>query len=158
MGVIAFMLSTAYAQPQEAEARIKAAVIYNMARFVEWPSDLGELDFCVTGNSLLSDQLRSLDGKTISGRMIYIHRRTSVDDMVGCELAFLHSDVLFWAPMLPAGVLTVGDDPGFMAEGGMLQLVQKGGKIRFRVNLKAVTAAELKVSSKLLQLADEVIR
>ena len=51
-------------------------------------------------------------------------------------------------------ILTVSDIPDFAARGGMIELFMEKNKIRMRINLSAVKAAGLNISSKLLRLAE----
>jgi hypothetical protein len=51
-------------------------------------------------------------------------------------------------------ILTVGESRDFLAHGGMILLVNEGGRVRFKVNLDALQEANLSVSSKLLRLAE----
>ena len=53
-------------------------------------------------------------------------------------------------------ILTIGDGENFIRDGGMIQLVKVEGHIRFEINLDAAKSAGLKISSKLLQLAERV--
>ncbi len=53
----------------------------------------------------------------------------------------------------PKGVLTVSDAESFTAQGGMIGLVTAGDHIQLEVNLDAVQAARLKISSRLLNVA-----
>ena len=58
------------------------------------------------------------------------------------------------APMpLERGLLTVGESPGFIERGGIINLVEVDGHIRFQINQKAARQAGLIVSSRLLTLA-----
>jgi hypothetical protein len=50
-------------------------------------------------------------------------------------------------------ILTVGDQERFAHQGGMINFVKQGGKVRFEVNSAAVEAGGLKMSAKLLQVA-----
>ena len=50
------------------------------------------------------------------------------------------------------GLLTVGDGPGFVANGGVIALVQQGLHLRFQVNRTVAAAARLTISSQLLRL------
>jgi hypothetical protein len=50
--------------------------------------------------------------------------------------------------------LTVADIDDFALRGGMIQLVTEKNKIRMRINLEAVKAANLTISSKLLRVAE----
>ena len=55
-----------------------------------------------------------------------------------------------------APVLTVGETDNFLDEGGSINLFLRQGTIRFGVNLDSTERAGLKVSSRMLNLADEV--
>lgn len=53
-------------------------------------------------------------------------------------------------------VLTISDEKGFCARGGMIELFHDENKLRFNVNLREAVAARIKISSKLLSLARHV--
>jgi hypothetical protein len=53
-------------------------------------------------------------------------------------------------------ILTVGDTDRFAGRGGMIRFVTDRNRIRLRINLEAATAANLKISSKLLRPAEIV--
>jgi hypothetical protein len=50
-------------------------------------------------------------------------------------------------------VLTVGDTESFTKSGGMIGLVRVGVQVQIMVNLDAVERAQLKISSRVLNLA-----
>jgi len=54
--------------------------------------------------------------------------------------------------------LAVGDETGFLRDGGMVAFILRDNKIRFSVNLTAAEGAHLRLSSQLLRHAVEVIR
>lgn len=56
-----------------------------------------------------------------------------------------------------SGVLTVGHVPGFIDDGGNINFVNEGNKIRFEINLITVRQNKLSIRSKLLKLATRVI-
>ncbi len=49
-------------------------------------------------------------------------------------------------------MLTVGESPNFLTQGGAINFVVDGGRVRFEINQAAAERAQLKVSSRLLQL------
>jgi hypothetical protein len=51
----------------------------------------------------------------------------------------------------------VGESHNFAEDGGMIEFLLEGNKIRFEINLAAVNAAKLKMSARLLTLAKTVI-
>lgn len=81
----------------------------------------------------------------------------------GCHILFIPAEeaervdgVLRAVALAP--VLTVSDSPDFARSGGMIGLKQRGGRIRFDINLGAARRAGLNLSSRLLKLADEVLQ
>ena len=152
------------AQSQEAsEYQVKAAFLYNFAKFIEWPADgtwkEGDpLTICVVGEdpfgATLDDTVR---GKTVEGHHVVIRRLRPKQSWRGCRIAFLSSphkeDPLTLGSSTPAGVLTVGETKGFAEQGGMINFVVEEDKVRFEVNVDAAERSGLKISSKLLSLA-----
>jgi hypothetical protein len=57
-----------------------------------------------------------------------------------------------------APVLTVSDAEGFAESGGMIELFQENGRMRFAVNVEVVQRSGLRVSSRVLDLARIVKR
>ena len=53
-------------------------------------------------------------------------------------------------------ILTVGDMDRFAHNGGMINMERRKNKIRFEVNQSVISRTRLKMSSKLLNLADIV--
>ena len=74
-----------------------------------------------------------------------------------CNVAKIKSfstiiDVLDNAP-----VLTVGEREGFLEDGGMINFLTVGKKVRFEINNDAAKRAKLRISSHLLRLAKRVV-
>ncbi len=151
-------------EPQEEllELQVKAAFLYNFAKFVEWPGSDASITFCVIGSEPLYAALaQSVHGKAINGHPLMATEVSSVQGVQHCSIAFLGSLDKKWLQNLldaasGAGVLTVGDFDQFAERGGMIQLIKEGNKFRFAVNVDAVNASRLRISSKLLQLAELV--
>jgi hypothetical protein len=51
-------------------------------------------------------------------------------------------------------ILTVGESDQFIENGGMINFIIQGQKIRFKINAELARNAGLKISSKLLSLAE----
>ena len=52
----------------------------------------------------------------------------------------------------------MADRPGFLEEGGVIEIKLSGGRVRFDINLAAARDGGLRLSSQLLQLADRIIQ
>jgi hypothetical protein len=144
-------------------ARIKAVYLYHFASFAEWPeaaAPQAEVLLCVVGDSAVGAELRRLDGQDIGdGRLLKIIPVPHEALAGQCRMAYLGADAAqdrLLAQLRGLPLLSVSDQPGFARQGGMIELYLQDDKVRMRINLGAVRAAGLKLSSKLLRLADIV--
>lgn len=146
------------------EYQLKAAILYNFAAFTEWPDDVGRtLNLCVYGQDPFREELGALQGKPVGGRSIGIHRNVSIEALKDCQLVFIASSAIGSLPRVldslrGAAALTVADSPGATREGVALNMGVSQNKIVFEANLDAARRARLKLSSKLLRLAKEVLQ
>jgi hypothetical protein len=157
----------AEARAESLELQVKAAFLYSFAKFVDWPGDPGgtvasPITFCVLSDGPLFEMLQqSLRGKNINGRALTAREILSPQDARRCQLLYMsgpdkkHTGEII-AGLNEASVLTVGDSEQFTQRGGMIQLTKDASRFRFAVNVDAVGRAGLRISSKLLQLAEVV--
>lgn len=149
------------------EYQVKAVFLFNFTQFVEWPEDafatpgaplvigiLGQDPF----ENYLDDVVR---GEKAGGHPIIIKRFQGIEAARDCQLLFVGEPESRWpynmlAALKDRSILTVGDSDEFSKHGGMIDFITKQGKIRLQINMEAVHAADLTVSSKLLRLADIV--
>ncbi|MCE5310059.1 MAG: YfiR family protein [Acidobacteriales bacterium] len=143
------------------EYRVKAAFLYNFARFAEWPQSrnaaplvIGVLGADPFGGALAN----TVHGKTIGGRQIVVRRVGSVEAASGCAILFVSSsernrwpEIL--TPLRHTAVLTVGDAPGFLAAGGVMNFYLENNRVRFELNPAAARRSGLKLSAQLIRLA-----
>ena len=155
------------AQAQPTESQVKAAFIYNFAKFVEWPPDSfpsasAPLRLCVLGTNPISADLQSIVAdKSIGLRLLQV-RRVDLSEINGCHVLFLGSSETYrWPQALQAAqagrILSIGESAGFLDHGGIINFILDQNRVRFEVNLKAAQSARLQLSSKLLVLAKLVI-
>jgi hypothetical protein len=151
------------------EYRVKAAFLYNFAKFVTWPPQVlpaanDPLVFCVVGTDFFQDMLDStLDDRRVEGRAIVVRRLRSDTQLAGCHLVFASESegeraVRVLQEAVGSRVLTVGEADDFLARGGMIRLLVDEGKVRFDISVRAAESAGLKFSSQLLKLARQVER
>jgi hypothetical protein len=147
------------------DVAIKAAFLYNFAKFSEWPAPPAgaPLVLCVAGDDGIAAALvETVRGQTISGHGLEVRRSQDSARWRVCHLLFIASTEtehyaggLSEIKMLP--VLTVSDGPRFAQAGGMIELFVEGGRMRFAINMDAVERSGLHLSSRLLGLA-KIIR
>jgi len=150
------------------EYDLKAVLLFNLTRFVEWPPGaLPDPDAPLIIGILGRDPFgKTLDDvvreETYGGHKIHVMRYRSVESARNCQLLFVCTDE---QPNLPRilrelegrPILTVGEFDGFASGGGMVHLYQNSeGKIHLRINLAAVRASGLTVSGKLLRVAETI--
>jgi hypothetical protein len=151
------------------EYEIKAAFLFNIVKFVEWPA--AETDgsgtasvLGILGRDPFEDVLESiLSGKSLKGRPFSIRRFRNIGELGDCEVLFVCDSEKKRLPEILDRLghkpcLTVGDMPEFARCGGMVELFVENDRVRIAVNPRAVENAGLRVSSKLLNLAAIVLK
>ena len=146
------------------EYQVKAAFLYNFAKFVDWPpsafSDVKQpLDICVYGRDPFGSALEdALLGKMVGERRVGLARAMQLQDLASCHVIFVSASVRESTADLAnrlkgRAVLLVGESEGFAASGGTIQFTIEGNRVHFIINPDAAERAGLKISSKLLALA-----
>jgi hypothetical protein len=147
------------------EYQLKAVFLFNFAKFVEWPPQAfadarDPFTICVWGDnpfgSSLDDAVR---GKTVATRPISIRLISSPQQARTCQILFVSaSERKRMRGLLEAlrncCVLTVGDTDDFTANGGIVQFRVKDARVGIEIDAEAAERANLRISSKLLSLAD----
>jgi hypothetical protein len=148
------------------ENLVKAVVLYNFAKFTDWPEETftgpaAPIFFSATGKDM-SETLFKLEGKQVKKRDVKL-RHFDTNPQYYSHILFISSSEGKSAAKILSGIdnkpiLTVSDIPGFIHQGGMIGLIKKDGRIRFEINFDATRKAGLRISSQLLLLATTVIR
>lgn len=135
--------------------------LYHLTKFVEWPDHAfsgpaAPLTICFEGERRVAD-VRGLESRTSRGRRIAVRsgRRSG-----GCNIV-VYADAPSVAPgdarAVRSEVLTVGRGRDFVRSGGMVAFVDgEGDELRLAVNPDAADRGGLRVSSRLLRVADIV--
>lgn len=152
-------------------SELKAAYLYNFARFTEWPADdmpPGErLDLCAT-DAAVAEALEVLtNGKSIGDHAMAVIRfdftgkgRRTIRRMrlERCELLYVGEldlrtvvDVLGRVNDRP--IFTVGEAEEFTRMGGVARFFDERGRLRFEINTTSAQRSGLQLSAQLLQLA-----
>ena len=146
------------------EYQLKAAFIYNFAKFVEWPPEAfpsasSPLIIGIVGDNPFQDNLEQVvENKSINGHKFQVKRFKSLADVRSCHILFVSAterkrlaEIL--RAVRGAPVLTTSDLDYFLSAGGMIQFLMEGNKVRFAINDSTAKEAGLRISSKLLNLA-----
>jgi hypothetical protein len=163
------LLSGGEQPPPIDERQMKAAFVYNFAKFVEWPAEAfsasnAPFSICVLGRNLFGPTFaESIDGKAVNGRRVLVTEISDAKLAAHCHIVFVSSSEhkrlrAILADLSATSALTVGDMDGFSEAGGIIDLFLEDGRIRFRINAVAAERQRLRISSKLLSLAAEVTK
>lgn len=157
-------LSNAVQAQSSSEYQVKAAFLYNFAKFVDWPAEAfagsnGMLVIGVIGDDPFGGALdQAINGKTINGRPLVVRRLRWGQDLRSCHILFISSSERKHLQQIiqslrGASVLTVGDMGQFNQAGGIINFILEASKVRFEINSRGAGQAQLRISSKLLALA-----
>jgi hypothetical protein len=143
------------------EPALKAAFIYNFARFTTWPDGWPASEpfvICVLGDAVADALERVVKGRQFGVHPIAVSRATPAGPHRTCHLLYITGIQSSQAAQMVAGlrdapVLTISDLEGFNDGGGMAQLFFDRGQLRFSISLDPVKRARLQLSSKLIVLA-----
>ncbi|MEE9396447.1 MAG: YfiR family protein [Methylococcales bacterium] len=163
---ILFCIATPLLARDTNESTVKAAFVYNFARFTEWPEESfnqssNKFILCLVGNEPNQQFSSSLIGKKIHDHSIVIEVRSRLIDLDLCQIIFISGTDYSLIPRVLAAiefkpVLTIGDMTGFAEMGGIFNIIKIKGKMRFQANIEAIKRSRLRISSRLLKLAQIV--
>lgn len=151
------------------ESKIKAAYLYNFARYVEWPSDTFKnpkesFVIGVIGTDPIRKNLEKLaKTRTVEGRPIRVQLFIKPNKVTSCHILFFSPTLKpevqrqIIKSMAGKNVLFVGQTSDFLNMGGVIDFVIQQNRISLVVDLESAQRENLKVSSKLLRVA-KVIR
>ncbi len=155
-----------HAETIQREDRIKAALVFKLVKFVEWPasalSGSMPLQLCAYGNSGVAEALAAADGKPARDRTAKFRKLDSLAtaEIKGCHVLFIAGGARELLNDVPpalrtrgGGLLTVSDHPEFARRGGMIGLAHGENKVKFEINLRAAREGGLEPGASLLELA-----
>jgi hypothetical protein len=147
------------------EYQVKAAFLYNFAKFAEWPpgtfaNSTDPFSICIVGQNPFGATLENMvQGRKIGDRAFAVRRFPDTLQAGQCQILFIgaaewrRTRALLDTVKTP-GVLTVGETDDFTALGGIVSFRLDGTRVRLQINLQAAEHARIKISSKLLSLAE----
>jgi hypothetical protein len=153
------------ADPVASESAVKAAFLYKFASFVEWPPGAlkpdAPLSIGVMGDDAVAGDLEQIvAGRTFEGRPIVVRRLREGDDagavhvlLVGTGRDSRMRDVV---ASTPGPVLLVGEQENGLQLGAVLNFVTDAGRVRFSASQAAAEARGLRLSARLLAVAQAV--
>lgn len=146
------------------EYKLKAALIYKLSKFVEWPDVIAvdqaqSFGVCLLGEDSFGSALDALEEKTILGVPVKVHRFSQSASITGeCRVLFISKSKQGFLQKIinklqGQPILTLSDTEGFADQGGIIQFTYLDKKIGFKINLDRAKGSELKIAAPLLELA-----
>ncbi len=145
------------------EYAVKAAFLYNFAKFTRWPEAAGgagaaPIRVCVLGRDPFGAALDSFEGRRIKGRAVDTLRISTLAKARSCQVLFISASeadnlAAILEELRQVPVLTVTDLPRGAASRGIVRLETVAKKVRFAIDTERAAAVGLSFSSKLLSLA-----
>lgn len=146
---------------------VKAAYLYNFAKFINWPDNSfanKKTPFVigVLGLDKFDSYLQPLTTKSVNNRPIIIKHFKTAAEVQDCQILYLGElnnqtrDRLI-STLSTQAIITVSDQNEFARQGGIIQFVEVRHRLRFIINKTAADHQNIKISSQLLALAINVL-
>ena len=148
------------------EHELKALYLFNFTKYVEWPEPAGTgtngfLVGVVGAPEVEASLIEATRGKDVGGKPVVVRRFEPGADLTGCRMVYVgltdrgQADRVL-EELRDRSVLTVGEGEVFLDRGGMIGFVRKDKKIRLFVGLETARRSGLRISAKLLAVAEGV--
>ena len=148
------------------ESAVKAAFLYRIAAFVEWPAGTfgrpeDPLVIAVAGNEAVATDLDQIvAGRTVDGRPVLVRRIREGDAPGAAHVLMIGAGrdtrVREITAAAAGPVLVVTEQENGHRLGGVLNFVVEGGRVRFTASLPVAEARNLRLSARLLAVAQYV--
>jgi hypothetical protein len=149
------------------EYTVKALLIFNFAKYTDWPPKAfpepgSPIIIGVLGDDPFGEVLdRVVQGRLVKGRPVIIRRANGVAPLQGAHLVFVSAS----QPQAPqdcaalerAGALTIGDT-SYMTHYTAIGFAVEGDRIVFTIDLERTRRTGSNISSQVLKLAKSVKR
>lgn len=154
--------SSALPDAIEREQKIKAAYLYHLAQFIDWPEAHAlktsqHINICAPGSSPFSNYLQNLSQRKAKGREIHLVQVSKATLATNCNILFLDSNNELPPQMLERyatnGTITVGEQQTFIDRGGLIALPTVENHVRLLINFDKAKANGLYISANLLEVA-----
>ena len=165
---VVMLLFSGNAHPVEEEStleqRVKAAFLYQFAGYVEWPPNsfpqsTTPISIAVMGADTVAGELdQVVTGRTIGGRSVTVKRVKPGESLAGVHILFVGRAESARLGQLgtPKAMLTVTETDGALTHGSMINFVLVERRVRFEIALDSAEKSGLKLSSRLLAVAQQV--
>lgn len=140
------------------EYKIKAGYLFNFTKFITWSEQSTEtFNICILGDDPFNDAIDPIEQRLAFNRPIKLFRLTTMNKEPHCHIVYVSAGVNAKSLKLTnKNVLTVGEEPSFIGQGGMVAFVKHQDKVKLQINLSCLQQSGLKISAKLLEVVEIV--
>ncbi len=143
------------------EYKVRAGYLYNFTKFITWPVDNSKtFNLCILGDDPFAELIDPIEKLSVIERVIKVFRFDnfkSMDKESHCHILYVSSTIKEALQRQNFNnTLVVGETEQFIDQGGMIGFVNRQGKIKLQINLEMIIRSSLKISAKLLEVADVV--
>lgn len=164
--VIALCLAASGAAALESgpsEYQVKAAILYNIAKFVEWPADTlaqpsAPIVIGILGEDPFGNAFDAAKDKLVKGRKVQVQRSGKVQELLHCQVLFISASergrlATVLKELHGSGALLVADMDKFALLGGMIGLTLRNEVVEIEINVDALQHVGIRINERLLNSA-----
>lgn len=145
------------ASAQQDQYQVKAAFLINFLKFIDWPDKSGPYVIEVVGKNPFGAYLEGLsNNRLINGRKVIVRMEKSGASSKASIIFVPASETDRYSEFLQYAtkpVIVIGETPGFARRFGAINFILDHDRVAFEVNPKIAKGGNVKISSRLLQLA-----
>lgn len=152
------------AQMKDGDQQTKALYIFNFTRFIEWPDETFDepespVIIGVIGDPNIYKHVETVvKGGKIGHHPIITQHFISPEQIKNCHFLYIGlSDPDMVKSILDnklyGSAITISDEPNFLRWGGAIRFYNEQEKLRFEINKESSEKSNVKISSKLLNVA-----
>lgn len=156
----------AVAEEEALESSVKAAYLYKFLAYVEWPAasfasaDAPQVIGVLGADDVLAELQRLVVGRQVNGHPLAARRVALGEPVESLHVLYVGRAARPSAvvpTLLGRPILVVTDAAGALADGSALNFVQVRGRVRFEASVPAAERGGLKLSARLLAVAERVV-
>ncbi len=150
------------------EYRVKAEFLHRFAGYVEWPqASFSRSDTPITiavagAEPVAADLTQAVSSRTVNGRTVEVKRLKAGESLAGVHILFVGKTeyprlgLVLQNTTQPRPILVVTESEGALAQGSMINFLVADRRVRFEIALDTAEKNGLKLSSRLLAVAQDV--
>ncbi len=144
------------------EFSVKAGFLKNFLKYINLPLESNVVRICISAPPEILAIFQQLHGGQAGGQTSLQVREFSIDQPPeSCDVVYVSRRAPVSAERIlqifsGQNALLIGDEGSFAEKGGVIQFLEKDGKIRFRINFGSAKSRNIEINSQLLRLAEVI--